>query len=152
MESDPVQLSWFVFYSFICIALPLFHSWAIRGVRVSMENVLFYGPAGLVSLIALFISFKNLARTSFQDLYKREASLVRGIGSVKGSSPPSKVIMELLAYSAFYYSLSVNSALYLVAYVLLAAALLANLPSFPNYALSSIVPAVALALLTSTRS
>lgn len=76
--------------------------------------------------------------------------------------------MELLAYSAFYYSLSVNSALYLVAYVLLAAALLANLPSFPyhtttieappshafcsNYALSSIVPAVALALLTSTKS
>lgn len=81
MESDPVQLSWFVFYSFICIALPLciliwlvslplyyiVHSWAIRGVRVSMENVLFYGPAGLVSLIALFISFKNLARTSFQE-------------------------------------------------------------------------------------
>lgn len=115
----------------------------MRGVAISLENALFYGPLSLVCFVFLLTAFKNLSRTTFQEysagslgltgrLYKREAHLVKRTSFSRGrAGQPPEVVMQLLADSAFHYSLAVNSTLYLGAFLILAATLLANLPSFP---------------------
>ncbi|PJF19763.1 hypothetical protein PSACC_00363 [Paramicrosporidium saccamoebae] len=83
-------------------------------------------------------------------MYMMESAKLKSVLPKKGQSDMDH-IQDCLRSSAMFYSMSLISLLFLVAFVLLAAGLLASLPTFFNFGVSIVVPSVALAVLTSPR-
>lgn len=126
------------------------HAIVIRGTGLSVESVTSYGLISLLAIVALWVSFRNLARTKLQQMYMMESAKLKSVPTKKGQADMDYVQSSLRS-SAMFYSMSLISMLFLTAFVLLAAGLLASLPTFFNFGVSVVVPSVALAVLTSPR-
>lgn len=149
--SSSLRSGFLIGYSIFIVSLPLFHATVIRGAGFSLDSAAPFIIMSLITSAALWIALRSLSRTKFQQLYIAESSRLKAVLSKK-DQPQMDQFQSSLETCAFYYSLSMISGIFLTVFVFLATGLLASLPTFINFGLSTIVPSMTLAVLTSPRS